>query len=375
MSDKRKHQCIKQLVVPESLREKALEFAHCEFNISSHLGMTKSFEKLRWHFFWKGMYTDLINYIHKCDSCQKLKNPVGKQRIRPATLARPVPHKPWDVVSTDVLHLPESANSFKYVILFVDTFSRNIEALPLIAVNGQSVSDVLVREIICRHGCPLELICDNATYYVKGELNKVCDFYGIKLSPVSSYHPQANGIAESKVKILKSLLRSMVKHKNRNWDEYLHLAIFAFNTSFNSRIGHTPYFVDHGYEANLPGKLPMFLLNQENKMEIPEDTTPYCNDLFTKTQFCHQLVQSNLEKANEVHAKIEDMPDYFRVGEFVWLFNPVRHSGEHSSFKTFWEGPFEILSKKSPVLFRIQEVGKPSNIQTVYAARLKPCFT
>ena len=46
----------------------------------------------------------------------------------------------------------------------------------------------------------------------------------------------------------------MVKQKNRNWDEYLHLAIFAFNTSFNSPIGHTPYFVDHGYEANLPGK-------------------------------------------------------------------------------------------------------------------------
>jgi hypothetical protein len=46
-----------------------------------------------------------------------------------------------------VLHLPESANSFKYVSLqikiIVDTFSRSIEALPLIAVNGQSVSDVL----------------------------------------------------------------------------------------------------------------------------------------------------------------------------------------------------------------------------------------
>jgi len=103
--------------------------------------MTKSFEKLRWHFFWIGMYTDLINFIHKHDSFQKLKNPVGKQRIRP------VSHKPWDVVSTDVLHLPESANSFKYVSLqikiIVDTFSRSIEALPLIAVNGQSVSDVL----------------------------------------------------------------------------------------------------------------------------------------------------------------------------------------------------------------------------------------
>jgi len=265
-----------------------------------------------------------------------------------------VPHKPWDVVATDVLHLPESSNSFKYVIIFVDTFSRNLEAQPMIAVNGQSVSEILIKEVICRHGCPLELICDNAPYYVIGELVKVCDFYGIKLSLVSSYHPQANGIAESKVKILKTLLRSMVKQKSRNWDEFLHFAVFAFNTSFNARIGHTLFMVDHGYEANLPGKFPMFLLNQENKMDIPEDISPYCSDLFSKTEFCHQLVQSNLEKANEVHTKIEDMPNCFEVGEFVWLFSPVRHSGEHISFKTFWEGPFAVLEKKSPVLFKIQ---------------------
>ena len=175
--------------------------------------MSKSFEKLRWHFFWNGMYSDLIKFIQKCEICQKLKNPVGHLRIRPSSLSRPIPTKPWDVISTDVLHLPESANSFKYIIIFVDNFSRNIEAQPLIAVNGQAVSDVLIiiKEVVCRHGCPLEILCDHATYYVKAELGKVCDLYGIKLSPVTSYHPQANGIAESKAKILKSLLRSMVK--------------------------------------------------------------------------------------------------------------------------------------------------------------------
>jgi hypothetical protein len=68
------------------------------------------------------------------------------------------------------------------------------------------------------------------------------------------------------------------------------------------------------------------------------------------------------------------MPNFFEVGEFVWLFNPVRHSGEHTSFKTFWEEPFAVLEKKSPVIFKIQKVDNPSNIQIVYAARLKPCF-
>jgi len=78
--------------------------------------------------------------------------------------------------------------------------------------------------------------------------------------------------------------------------------------------------------------------------------------------------------ANEKHAKIEDIPNYFEKGEFVWLFNPVRHAGEHPSFKTFWEGPFSIVEKKSPVLFKIQKVDDPENTQVVYAARLKACF-
>jgi hypothetical protein len=96
--------------------------------------------------------------------------------------------------------------------------------------------------------------------------------------------------------------------------------------------------------------------------------------LFSKTQLCHQLVQSNLETANEKNSKIEDMPEFFEVNGYVWLFNPVSHVGVPPSFKTYWEEPFSVIEKKSPVLFKIQKVDEPENIQTVYAARLKPCF-
>ena len=62
------------------------------------------------------------------------------------------------------------------------------------------------------------------------------------------------------------------------------------------------------------------------------------------------------------------------IGDFVWLFNPVRHVGAHSSFKSFWKGPFSVIEKKSPVIFKIQRVEKPEDIQTVDVSRLKPCF-
>ena len=49
-SDKRMSKCIQQLVIPLSLQNKALKFAHCDEIGASHYGTSKSFEKLRLHF-------------------------------------------------------------------------------------------------------------------------------------------------------------------------------------------------------------------------------------------------------------------------------------------------------------------------------------
>ena len=183
------------------------------------------------------MHSDLITLIQKCECCQKLKIPTSHLRIRAPYIARPNPTKPWNVVSTDIIQLSESKDGNKWVLIFVDTFSRFIEAVPLSAVNGFSVGETLVHQIICRHGCPSTLICDNASYYVHGEFPKLCQLMGIRAAPVTAHHPQANGIAKSKVKALKLLLRCLVKTEFNQWDKFLPFALFAFNTSYNNQTG------------------------------------------------------------------------------------------------------------------------------------------
>ena len=54
------------------------------------------------------MHKDVAQFIKKCESCQKLKNPVGHLRVHAPYLARPNTLKPWDIVSTDVMQLHES---------------------------------------------------------------------------------------------------------------------------------------------------------------------------------------------------------------------------------------------------------------------------
>ena len=72
-----------------------------------------------------------------------------------------------------------------------------------------------------------------------------------------AYHPEANEIVEAKVKALKLLLRSLVRTEFNQWDNFLPFALFAFNTSYNNQTGFTPYFINHGFEANFPGQTMM----------------------------------------------------------------------------------------------------------------------
>ena len=373
-SDKRMSKCIKQLVVPISMQNYALKFAHCDEIGPSHYGSSKSFEKLRLHFFWRGMHTDLMRFIQKCEKCQKLKNPVGHLRIKTPYLSRPNSTKPWDVVSTDVMQLCETVSGNKWVLIIVDTFSRWIEAVALSQVNGISVSETLVHQVICRHGCPSTLICDNASYYVHGEFPRLCQSMGIRAAPVAAYHPEANGIAEAKVKALKLLLRSLVQSEHKHWDKFLPYALFAFNTSYNNQTGFTPFFINHGFEANLPGQTSMSLIAQQMDSEIKIVPHSYCAENLQNFQKCFDLVYKNLNTVQAKHTNVLNIPHYFEVGEEVWLFTPVLSIKVPKSFTEFWTGPYTVTKAISPVIVYIEHANNAKKKGYVHVSRLKKKF-
>ena len=88
----------------------------------------------------------------------------------------------------DVMHLSESKGK-KYVLIIVDQFSRYPEAFALQTTNGKNLALAMEHGIICRHGCPSQVLCDQASYNAKGDFPSFCEKIRIKLSPVSAYHP------------------------------------------------------------------------------------------------------------------------------------------------------------------------------------------
>ena len=66
-----------------------------------------------------------------------------------------------------------------------------------------------------------------------------------------------------------------------------------------------------------------------------------------------------------------DVEHYFEVGDEEFLFHPVVGKDEVRSFKQWWLGPFVVIERKSPVIYKVRNTADANDVRTVYASRLK----
>ena len=66
------------------------------------------------------------------------------------------------------------------------------------------------------------------------------------------YHPQANGQAKSRNKILCTALTKVVGQSRTEWEMKLHFAVWAYRVAYKTTIGTTPFNMVYGLDAILP---------------------------------------------------------------------------------------------------------------------------
>ena len=201
-----------KIVVPLTLRKEMLKIIH-----SSHLGMVKCKQRARDILFWPQMGKDIEEVISKCDICLECQSSNPKEPMiseKPAT-------RPWESISTDL---------FKWdgddYLLIVDSYSHFIEIAKLSNTTSQTVV-MHTKSILARHGIPRTVKSDNGPQYTAEEYKKFSKEWKFNHVTTSPYHPQANGLAEKSVQIIKNLL---TKAKMDNKDPYLSLLEYR-NTS------------------------------------------------------------------------------------------------------------------------------------------------
>ena len=125
-----------------------------------------------------------------------------------------IPCNPWEMVATDLFTL----DNLDY-LLVVDYHSRFFEVVKL--PNTKSATVIMyLKSIFARHGIPSEVISDNGPQYASREFRSFAEKWEFKHTTVSPLNPQANGLVEKAVQIVKNLL---IKAKKDGRDPYLSL--------------------------------------------------------------------------------------------------------------------------------------------------------
>ena len=356
-----------QLVIPTSLRLPLLELAH---SAESHLGITKTYQRLLEDFYWPGMKGDVKHFIQSCHSCQVTGKPNEKIPVTPLVPIT-VPSTPFEKIIIDCVGpLPKTSKRNEYLLTVLCPTTRFPLAIPLKNIAAKTIIQELTK-IFTVFGFPRELQCDQGTNFTSNLFKDTLKQLNINSVYASAYHPQTNGALERIHQTIKSLLRKYVNETNKDWDEGMDLLMYILRSVPNESTGISPFELMFGRKPRT--NLSMVKENLLNKTFEDQQASvfQYLNKLKEKLIYMYDFVRENL-KVSQTHMKTnydkKAKLRSFQPGEKVLVYHPIPGAPLRQKFM----GPYEILRRMSKTNYVIATPDRRKATQLVHVNLLKP---
>ncbi|RVW33107.1 Transposon Ty3-I Gag-Pol polyprotein [Vitis vinifera] len=242
-----------RLCVPKDvkLRNELLADAH-KAKYTIHPGNTKMYQDLKRQFWWSGMKRDIAQFVTNCQICQQVK----AEHQRPTRLLQPlpIPEWKWDNITMDfVIGLPRTRSKKNGVWVIVDHLTKSAHFLSMKTTDSMnSLAKLYIQEIVRLHGIPISIVSDRDPKFTSQFWQSLQRALGTQLNFSTAFHPQTDGQSERVIQILEDMLRACVLDFGGNWADYLPLVEFAYNNSYQSSIGMTPYEALYGRPCRSP---------------------------------------------------------------------------------------------------------------------------
>lgn len=184
---------VRRVVLPKHLQQQLVEESHGG-KYAGHFCGPKVYSTLTKHWWWEGMYSDVMRFCKSCPECA-----IATGGGRPAKpLLSPIPvQRPFQIFGVDVMELPVTSQGNKYVIVFQDFFSKWPMVYTVPDQKSERIVKLLAEEIIPFCGIPEALLSDHGTNLLSHLMLNLCHALGIKKLNTTAYHPQCDGMVES----------------------------------------------------------------------------------------------------------------------------------------------------------------------------------
>lgn len=354
-----------KLVVPQGLKLQLMQQLHCE-PLSGHLGFAKTYDKVYTRYYWDNMHRDIRKFIAGCADCQIRKGPIND---KPPGGLQPIEIQdlqPFDMIGIDILGpLSKTTSQNNNIIVCTDYVTRFAITKAIPSAKAEEIATFLVEQVISIHGVPRKILSDRGQVFRSEMVRELVKNMGSESIYTTSYHPQTNGLTERFNKTLADMLSLYVSTSQNDWDKYLPLVTFAYNSSKQDSTQYAPFYLVFGRHPQL---IPDAMFRKSNPEETPN---PNIDEHRTKAKKNVAARQKNDKlRYDDKHKDVT-----YEVGDKVKLRVYIRQKGKSDKLQCKYHGPFVIVRKASPVNYVIQKgEGARAKQELVHVKRLAPYY-
>ncbi|XP_059670727.1 uncharacterized protein LOC132316237 [Cornus florida] len=150
-------------------------------------GRSLANKAIRQGYYWPTMQKDALDFVKKCDKCQRFANTPRQPPEEMTPMSGPWPFAQWgmDLIGP----LVKGKGQTKYAIVMVDYFTKWVEAKPLAKITENNIRKFVWKSIVCRFGIPRMIVTYNAKQFDNSDFKNFCSELGIQIHFSSPGHP------------------------------------------------------------------------------------------------------------------------------------------------------------------------------------------
>lgn len=309
-----------------------------------HVGIDKTIESIKKHFWFPRLTNFVRNYIKHCLICAVKKTRSGPLQGFIRNIEKPT--QPMCVVHADCLGpLPTTEKGFKHVLVMVDAFTKYCVLQPLKTVQTEETKNAF-QLFISLFGTPNEIVMDAGKNFKNLKIPEYLDALGISYHYTTPDVHRSNGQVERYMRTIMNLLRVETTVASE-WSENLWKIQLVLNSTVHKATKTSPLQLLIGIEGATP-------LIQSLIKNLSTDLKPIRN-LHIDRERVGRRLQEAAEKSSSANSKRRDTVTY-SVGDFVLMH---RDDKMHQSKMNYeFLGPYEVVSITKEGRYELRRIGK-----------------
>lgn len=144
--------------------------------VAGHSRTKATYQRLKQHFYWKGLKKDVENFIQQCVVCQQAKH----THLPPAGLLQPlpIPEGVWQDISMDFIEGLPKSDGYSIILVVVDRLSKFAHFLPVKhPYTAPSIAKLFLDTIVKLHGFPKSIVSDRDPIFVSNFWKELFKLY------------------------------------------------------------------------------------------------------------------------------------------------------------------------------------------------------